>query len=112
MSRLTSRTISSPRSTARAPPGMKSACRSIARRTSWLSIEIGDSVGIDSSCRRKASPAFALVVQNDHERKHQRQDQIEKSEHQQGGDHIGLRRVRHCLDKCELEHAETPWRVT
>ena len=56
-------------------------------------------------------PPFALIVQNDDQREHQRQDQIEKPEHQQGGDDIGLRRVWHRLEKRELQHAEAPGRV-
>ena len=48
-SRLTSGTISSPLSTASAPPGMKSTCRSIARRTSSLLIGSPRASGLRSS---------------------------------------------------------------
>src|SRR5262249_11668652 len=76
------------------------------------SIEIDEGVRIGLSCCRRAAQAFVLVVQNDHEREHQRQDQIKKPEHQERCDDIRLRRVRHRLDESEFEHAQASRRVT
>ena len=42
---------------------------------------------------RGCAPTFALIVQNDDQREHQLQGQIQKPEHQQGGDDIRLRRA-------------------
>src|ERR1700722_18508836 len=91
---------------------MKSACRSTARRTSWSLIGIAEAMGIRSSYRGGRAPAFALVVHNDDQREHQRQDEIEKPEHQQGGDDIGLGRVRYRAEKDELQDPEAPGGVT
>src|SRR5271166_361108 len=87
-------TIASPSSTASAPPGMKSACRSTAKRTSLSLIMVADGMGTISLERHERAPAMTLECRSDDDRKNERQVQIEKPEHQERGDHIGLRRHR------------------
>src|SRR5208337_2075078 len=104
-------TTASPSSSANAPPGMKSACRSITSRTSLPSFAIADGTGADSYYVDEGAPAPPLESEDDEQRENERQDQIEQPEHQQRRHHIGLGHVRHSFQKCNLQHAEPARRV-
>src|SRR5271165_2595665 len=111
-SALTSGTIESPSSTASAPPGMKSACRSITSRTSLSSISIAEGMRTDSLQPHEGAPPVPLEGEDDAERENERQDQIEQPEHQERGHHIGLRHIRHSFEKRDLQNAEAARGVT
>src|SRR5271166_2564400 len=110
-SALTSGTIESPSSTANAPPGMKSACRSMTSRTSLSSIAIADGMRAASSKMNHRTPAVSLEHEDDPERENERQHQVKQPEHQQRGHDIGLGHVGHAFEKRDFQHPEAARRV-
>ena len=57
-------------------------------------------------CGATARQRPPLEDENDTESKNERQDQIEEPEHQQGCNRVGLRHVRHSLEKRDLKNPE------
>src|SRR5271167_1393770 len=74
--RSTSVMIASPSATASAPPGRKSFCTSITSRTSSAVMTIGASISASPASPRDLADALALEQYHDHEREHERQDEI------------------------------------
>src|SRR5271156_5711041 len=75
-SRSTSGMIASPSATASAPPGRKSFCTSITMRTSSAVMTIGASTSAPPASPRELANALALEQYHDHEREHERHDEI------------------------------------
>src|SRR5271165_144941 len=90
---------------------MKSACRSIASRTSSLLIVIPDGMATVSSDRHERAPAMALEGENHAEREYKRHYQIEKAEDEQRRHNIGLGRVGHSLEERDFQDPQASRRV-
>src|SRR6202042_260018 len=80
--RLTSGTIASPSATASAPPGMKSFCMSITRRTSRSSIAIPAVMASHLGANDFGDP-LPFEQHDDDQREDQRNNKIEQPEHKQ-----------------------------
>src|ERR1700677_5172585 len=75
--RATSGMMASPSATASAPPGRKSFCTSITSRTSSPVMTIGVvSTSASPAGPRERANTLALEQYHDHEREHERQNQI------------------------------------